>query len=472
MRMVSTCDDKYFPQSLSEAYQVVPLYRGDAEKNTVLLCGKVLKEAETQLIQDRCSRFSSEKIEFIQDRRYNIHKVMEEYYDICFQKEDYRQQFLQAYHRMSMEELLMFCIQSAAGLNASDIHLISESESLRAKLRIDGMLRTLFSVQGNFGQQLIRYIKVRSQIDISRTMTPLEGRFTQNVGQDSLDIRVSIMPTVVGEKISLRILGIGRNIFDLDDIGFTQSEQQMLRRHIYSSSGFVLASGPTGAGKSTTLLALMHEINDGSKNIISIEDPVEYRLDGVTQVSLVRDSNSDFHDILKFTLRQDPDVILIGEIRDGKTADTGLKAAITGHLVLSSIHTKSSVGAIERLMDLGIPSYIVSDSISLIINQRLIRMLCPFCKKERRIDEQARRMFGEDCPTMLYCSGGCPRCYGTGYAGRKAVFELLEIREEERGLIKEHRTEELSKAVVSLEEKIKALVLEGKTSIDEYAKYL
>lgn len=460
--------DKTLLRELSETYEVVPLNRGE-ERREILLAGRELTGAEREHLQKIYGE--EEDLLFIQDKRYNLEKVQEEYYDICRENKSYRETFLQIYEEGSMEAILLFCLNVAVELNASDIHLVSEREIFRVKLRIDGLLRTLFSARGSFGDQLVRYIKVRSKIDISRTFTPLEGRFTQALKEENLDIRVSIMPTVIGEKLSLRILGIGRNLFHMEDIGFTSQEQQLLRRYLGRSAGFILVTGPTGSGKSTTLMTLLREINDGKRNIISIEDPVEYQVDGVTQVSLSKEVASDFYDILKFTLRQDPDVIMIGEIRDEKTADTGLKSAITGHLVLSSIHTKSSVGAIDRLMDLDVPNYVIADSLSLVINQRLVRILCPACKEEYQEEERVLDFLGEKSGKKCYRAKGCPGCYGTGYAGRKAVFEILEIAEEDRRAIKASETGEINKKLISLQEKIKSMVWKGTTSIDEYLKY-
>lgn len=470
MRIVSSLEDKRFPKDIAERYRVVPV-GWDEERQALALLSEPATEEEQKIMAEMLSKKYTTKVYFFTDKRYNIHKLMEEYYDICYEREEYRRIFREAIDALSMEELLMFCLQSAIELNASDIHLMMESESFRVKLRIDGMLRTLFSVVGEFGEQLIRYIKVKAQMDISRTRAPLEGRFTRTVRQENLDIRVSIMPTVIGEKISLRVLGIGRNLFDLEDIGFDSAERSCVRKYISKAAGFILVTGPTGSGKTTTLLAILREINDGTKNIVSIEDPVEYRLDGVAQVGLTQENRLGFDDILKFTLRQDPDVILIGEIRDAQTADTGLKAAMTGHLVLSSIHTKTSVGAAERLIDLGVDPYMVSDALSLIVNQRLIRVLCPSCKEGYISDKKQSAFLNIPEGSPLYRAKGCAACYGTGYAGRRAVFEMLEIKESMRTKIKKQDMKSWKVEGLSLQEKIKSMLIEGTTSIEEYIKY-
>lgn len=471
MRIVSSLEEKFFPKEIAERFQTVPMGFDEEKEALALLCDRIPNEEEQKTIMNMCRREYAQAVYFFADKRYNIQKTLEEYYDICYERSDYHKIFQKATETFSMEELLMFCLQSAIELNASDIHLLMESESFRVKLRMDGTLRTLFSVVGEFGEQLIRYIKVKAQMDISRTRTPLEGRFTQSVHQENLDIRVSIMPTVLGEKISLRILGIGRNLFDLKDIGLDLTEQECILNHIRKAAGFVLVTGPTGSGKTTTLLAVLREINDGTKNIVSIEDPVEYRLDGVVQVGLTSENRLGFDEVLRFTLRQDPDVILIGEIRDAQTADTGLKAATTGHLVLSSIHTKSTLGAVERLIDLGVDPYMVSEALSLIVNQRLVRLLCPHCKEAYSSEPRQSALLEIEGSRMLYRAKGCPVCYGTGYAGRKAVFEMLEITESMRKKIKEQTMRDLQTKGLSLQDKIKTMVMEGTTSFEEYIKY-
>lgn len=471
MRIVSSLEEKFFPKEIAERFRIVPIGFDEEKEAFALLCDRMFSEEEQKTIMELCRREYDQAVYFFADKRYNFQKIVEEYYDICYERADYREIFRQAMDKLSMEDLLMFCLQSAIELNASDIHLLMESESFRVKLRLDGTLRTLFSVVGAFGEQLIRYIKVKAQIDISRTRTPLEGRFTQCVHQENLDIRVSIMPTVSGEKISLRILGIGRNLFDLEDIGLDEKEQECIKDHIRKAAGFVLVTGPTGSGKTTTLLTILRAINDGTKNIVSIEDPVEYRLDGVAQIGLTLENRLGFDEVLRFTLRQDPDVILIGEIRDAQTADTGLKAAMTGHLVLSSIHTKSTFGAVERLIDLGVDAYMVSEALSLIVNQRLVRLLCPKCKGAYPIESRQAAFLGMKESGVLYRAKGCPFCYGTGYAGRKAVFEMLEVTGSVREKIKGQAMRDLKIKGLSLQEKIKSMVTEGTTSFEEYAKY-
>lgn len=464
-----------FPVELAKRCRAVPADVPETGEELHLLSQKPLSREMQEEIRRLLPK---EKILFFVDKRCNIHKRIEEYYNICEQNPEYGERFLAAYRSGSAQEVLDFCMDSALALNASDLHLMAESRSFHVKLRIDGTLRTLFSVRSSFGEQLTRYIKVRAQMDIARILEPMEGRFTRSAEGEDLDIRVSIMPTIAGEKINLRILGIRRNLFHLDELGFSEKEQRQIGEHIHRASGFILVTGPTGCGKSTTLQAILREIHDGSRNIISIEDPVEYHLDGVTQVSLTKESRAGFYDILKFALRQDPDVIMIGEIRDAKTADTGLKAALTGHLVLSSLHTRTALGALERLKDLGIDAYVIADSLSLILNQRLIRLLCPLCREEYQAERREKRILGEEGEVSLFRPKGCPACYGTGYAGRRALFEILEIDEKIRGEIKERspgRSGEIGRTggeeADSLRERLKSMVLEGKTSIDEYTRY-
>ncbi len=385
---------------------------------------------------------------------------------ICETVPEYNTNYNTVKSNEKVDEILDFILRSAIDLSASDIHLESISSSMVVKFRIDSMLRTFLLLDSRYSNQIIRFIKLKCNIDISKTLHPLEGRFSLDFSQISIDCRISIIPTIKGEKLTIRLLNINDSKLNIEEIGFSKEELDLVKTKINLMSGFVLVCGPTGSGKSTTLCALINDINDGTKNIITIEDPVEYFIDGVVQVNISKNEDYRFSNMLKFSLRQDPDVLMIGEIRDDETADISLKASITGHLVFSTIHTKSSVGVIERLVDLKMQPYLIADAVSLIINQRLVRILCDKCKT---IDSASKDLFSND---TVYKACGCQECLGTGYKGRKAVFEILEITNTDAELIRTKKWDKLENKYVSLESKIISMIKRGDTSVEEGYRYI
>lgn len=402
----------------------------------------------------------------------NLKKYNEEQLSICSQLKEFQDSYIKIDPKSNISKLLEFIISSAAVLMASDIHLVVESKNLIIKLRIDGILKTLVVIDGNIGALLTRFIKLQGKIDISTTLHPLEGRFSYTLEDKMLDIRISIIPTVTGEKINLRILSSENHLLDIRSIGFDEMEISLIKKKINTVSGFVILCGPTGSGKSTTLFAILNELNDGTKNIVSIEDPVEFFMDGISQVNLSKNDEYGIDNILKFVLRQDPDVLVIGETRDKQTADTSLKASLTGHLVLTTLHTKSSLGAVKRLIDLEIPPYIIADAVSLIISQRLIRTLCTNCRIPISGTDLSKEIFDINYQTQIYTSKGCERCMGTGYSGRKAVFELLDINDKNLESIKRGNLNELKEDLEEIRFKIKNMILRGETSVEEGYRYI
>ncbi len=402
----------------------------------------------------------------------NLKKYNEEQMSICNQVNEFHDSYKKIDARINISQLLEFILSSAVSLNASDIHLIVESKNLIIKLRIDGILKTLVAIDGNIGILLTRYIKLQGKIDISATLHPLEGRFSYILSEKNIDIRISIIPTVTGEKINLRILSSESHLLDINRIGFDENEISLIMRKINTVSGFIVLCGPTGSGKSTTLFSILNELNDGTKNIVSIEDPVEFFMDGISQISLSKNDEFGIDNILKFVLRQDPDILVIGETRDKKTADISLKASLTGHLVLTTLHTKSSLGAIKRLMDLEIPSYIIADALSLVISQRLVRTLCPKCKNQIKSTTLSKDLFDIKEETSIYIAIGCKSCMGTGYTGRKAVFELLDINEKNCEIIKKGNLDSLTENLEDIKLKIRNMILRGETSVEEGYRYI
>lgn len=446
--------------------KIIPI-KSSSEKISIL-SKNPLKSEEQNYIEN----ISKLEVEIIKDKRKNFEKLFEETYNICQQVNSFKEEFIKLEYKNNIAVLAEFIFVSSIKLKASDIHITGEKEKIIVKFRVDGILRTFIYLKLEEGELLVRYIKIKSNIDISRTVRPLEGRFSWELYGENMDFRISIIPTIYGEKITVRLLGMKENIFLLEDIGFSFEEIEIIKRRINTTSGFVLLCGPTGSGKSTTLFAILNAINNGQRNIVSIEDPVEYYMDGVTQIDISKEKNMEFYSTLKFVLRQDPDIITIGEIRDFETADTSLKASITGHLVFSTVHTKSSIGVLERLIDLGVKPYIVANAVSLIISQRLIRKLCESCKTKQSSSALELDCFNIPIGTTIFEAVGCEKCYGTGYKGRMPIFEILEIDDQIKGFIKNRDLKPLRSSIIPLKEKIKNTIIDGGTSFAEGYKYI
>lgn len=317
-------------------------------------------------------------------------------------------------------------IADAINLNSSDIHIECYVNSARIRIRIDGKLVDKYEIEKERYSYLVNKIKINSNLDISEKRLPQDGRMSVSV-KGGVDIRVSVLPTLYSEKIVLRILKRGIASLDLSKIVednelLRQTQEQLLR-----PDGIALISGPTGSGKTTTLYSMLRKINSIDKNIITIEDPIEYTLPGVNQVQVKESIGMSFTSALRSVLRQDPDVIMVGEIRDENTAELAIRAALTGHLILSTIHTNSAWDAITRLVDMGIPPYLVSSTLNLSVAQRLVRLLCDRCKirKNLHINDLPREYRTKVDFTDEYVPNGCSSCYGSGYRGRKAVMEVI-----------------------------------------------
>lgn len=324
-----------------------------------------------------------------------------------------------------LEKLLV----SAKDIGSSDIHFEPFEHAARVRFRLDGKLKEQYIITLDEYPVIINQLKIKAGLDISEKRLPQDGRITVKNHLDEFDIRVSSLPTLHGEKMVLRILSKDANKINLDDLGFTEKELKTYKETIKNPNGIILISGPTGSGKTTTLYATLKLLNDDKTNILTIEDPIEYTLDGVNQVQLKENIGLDFANALRTFLRQDPDIIMVGEIRDVNTANMAIRAALTGHLVLSSIHTNSAWATISRLIDMGIPAFLIASTLNVSIAQRLVRKLCKDCKQETLVKNGD---FPEnfDVPkdlTIHYRAIGCHNCYHTGYQGRKAIYEIIPV---------------------------------------------
>ena len=330
--------------------------------------------------------------------------------------------------------LLQSLFEDAAQAGASDVHIEPQESNLQIRLRVDGVLQTQTHADKRIGAPLAQRIKLMAGLDISEKRMPQDGRFAVRLRNQTMDVRLSTLPGTHGESVVMRLLSQQGGLRSLDRIGMPP---EMLRRYrdiLHQSSGMILVTGPTGSGKTSTLYASLAELNSEAVKIITVEDPVEYRLSGITQVQINEKIELDFAKVLRATLRQDPDVILLGEIRDSETAEIGLRAAITGHMVLSTLHTRDAVSTPFRLLDMGVPPFMVATSLQAVVAQRLVRLNCDICAQPHDLSPQESgwltRLVGQGEPLVPKRGRGCSACHGTGYAGRQGVYEMLEMNAE------------------------------------------
>ncbi len=334
----------------------------------------------------------------------------------------------------TFNEIILGAIKS----KASDIHIEPYQTHIRIRYRIDGILREQNILPKDIQDALLARIKIMSKLDITQRKIPQDGRFTINFEGRNIDFRVSILPTYFGEKGVLRILDKGRMKLDLESLGFSEHAFEIYQEAIFSPFGIILITGPTGSGKSTTLYSMLNRLNTPQRNIVTIEDPIEYYLKGITQIQIRPDIGLDFAQCLRSVLRQSPDVIMVGEIRDWETADIAMKAALTGHLVLTTLHTNDAPSAITRLLDMGIEPFLIAGALRMVSAQRLVRKLCSHCKESYTMSKENLREFGiliEKPKVTLYKAKGCNKCNNTGYQGREAIAEVFLVDDTLREII-------------------------------------
>lgn len=322
-------------------------------------------------------------------------------------------------------------------LNASDIHFEPYEDNAIVRFRMDGMLHDYLNIPSQTYQSVVSRIKVMSNLNIAEKRIPQDGRIAIRIGAKDIDIRVSIIPTIYGERVVFRLLDKSGFSLTLEDLGFSQENLSVLKKILKKPYGIVLVTGPTGAGKSTTLYASLHFIKDPRKNIITVEDPVEYQIKGISQIQVNPKVGLTFATGLRSILRQDPDIIMVGEIRDTETADIAIHAALTGHLVLSTLHTNDSISAIPRLVDMGIEPFLVANSIEGIVAQRLVRKICPHCKTPYKPTdiEMEELSLDKESEYVFYKGQGCEHCLGSGYRGRIGIFEVFEVDQYVKNMI-------------------------------------
>ena len=374
-------------------------------------------------------------------------------------------------------KMIDYMFRNSIEMRASDIHIEPFEKEIRIRYRIDGELQTVNTLGIESLAPLVARIKILAGLNIAEKRVPQDGRIITRVGNNDVDLRVSILPVVSGEKIVIRILNRSSYKLGKEHLGMNENNLNKLKNIISNPHGIVLVTGPTGSGKSTTLYTVLNELNSDDVNIVTIEDPVEYTLDGINQVNVNSKSGMTFASGLRSILKQDPDIVMIGEIRDEETAQIAIKAAITGHLVLSTLHTNDSASSITRLIDMGIEPYLVSTSICGVIAQRLVRRICPNCKEAyEATDYEKKILIGNiEENLILYKGQGCGHCNGTGYLGRIGVYEIMDITRKHRDLINETKNPNVLKdlslenGMTTLGQECKELVLKGITTINELA---
>ena len=373
-------------------------------------------------------------------------------------------------------KLVNLILQEAIKERATDIHIEPQDRKVNVRIRIDGVLQIIMTPPSTSLSGLVTRIKILSKLNIAEKRLPQDGRFSIKTAAKDIDVRVSILPTVYGEKIVLRLLDKSGFDFNLTTLGFPQKHLGVFKKAINQPYGMVVVSGPTGSGKSTSLYAALKEIKDERTNITTVEDPVEYQLDGISQVQVFEDIGLTFDSTLRSILRQDPDILLIGEIRDSETADIAVKFSLTGHLVFSTVHANDAPGTLTRLLDIGVAPFLVGSCLNLVMAQRLVRRICEKCKEEYKPTKEELSLIGlkpQNVKGKLHRGKGCADCRNTGYRGRIAIFEMIPMSMTLRKLVFDNANEDeirqaaMKQGMETLRDAGNQRVLDGTTTVDE-----
>ncbi len=476
---------QFLPQALAEQYHVVPV-KLDRNGLCVAMSDPLDFDAQEQ-IRRACKM---QVIPMLANRRA-VHKAIATLYGnagtarvIEEMKRQVRQDSqTQPFPNQDLEEaptirFVNGLIERAFLERASDIHLEPQQGEMVVRMRIDGQLRKILTVPADLQDTVVYRLKVMGGMNISQRRIPQDGHAQVTVGQHPVDLRINFIPTVYGEKMALRLLDKSSRPIDKTTLGLTDRELGCYDDLLSNASGMILIVGPTGSGKSTTMYAMLRQLAREEVHVVSLEDPVEYHIQGVNQCPINEKAGMTFSAGLRAILRQDPDIISVGEIRDAETAAIAARAAITGHLVLSTLHTNDAVLAVDRLKDIGVEPYLIASSLRGILSQRLVRRICPHCRRSYRPDSRELVMadLPEDADVLFYRGQGCPACGHTGYYGRVAVFEIFMITKRIRHLIQSGAAYEallqaaLEEGMVPMAQNCKQLVLDGVTTVQETAR--
>lgn len=403
----------------------------------------------------------------------DIYEELNKDYELDQYEEELSNDDLAEVNNAPVVKLLNSIIEQAVKLRASDIHIEPFEKIIRVRYRIDGDLIEMLTPSIKVHSAIVTRIKIMAKLNIAEKRVPQDGKIEVEVDGRVVDLRISILATIYGEKVVIRLLDRSSRVHKKEDIGFSEYNGKVFDKLIKNPNGIILMTGPTGSGKTTTLYAALMSINEITKNIITIEDPVEYRMTGINQTQINNKAGVTFAAGLRSILRQDPDVIMVGEIRDNETAEIAVRAAITGHLVFSTVHTNDTSSTIARLADMGIEKFLLSSSLVGVVAQRLVKKLCKHCKYEYSTNVADAELLGVSVGTKIYGKKGCSQCNYTGYSGRTAIHEVLPITRRIRKCINdgdnadEIKSEAIEEGLITLREDTIRLVLDGTTSIEE-----
>lgn len=466
------------PQNMAEMRFILPLY---VNNETLTIATQDVNDLMTL---DYLRKETRKQIHFVIADKTKISRYAQIYYHQLSNpiEVEIRALTKKAADKIAIDivRLVDLILNNAIKDRTTDIHLTPEGAATHVFYRIDGVMRHYYSIPIDLHQQIVARIKIMAELDISEQRKPQDGAFTYEFLHDKFDLRVSSMPTNFGENIVMRLFGRNGSLFSLKRLGFSATNISKIEHYFSKPYGVILVVGPTGSGKTTTLYSALRKINPLQKNILTVEDPIEYRFSFVKQTQVNRKAGYMFDTALRSFMRQDPDVMLVGEIRDAETAELAIRASITGHLVLSTLHTNDAVGTIPRLGDLGIPPYLIGSGLLAIIAQRLVRKLCPYCKKAHSINDETllahhvnQELIKEYPTNQIYDATGCEQCQYTGYSGRAAIIEMLEINEEIESLIVSGATSQSilkaarSYGMLSMRDDGHIKVLQGLTTFSE-----
>lgn len=479
------------PKEVADRHTIIPVSYDDDDQQLKI----AMKNASDLLVLDRVHALVGRKIEIIPmvAGEGEIKKAIDQFYgyelsvdgilnEIETGEIDYQSlDTIDDEYSQPLVRLVDAILADAVKREASDIHFEPEDGFLRLRYRIDGVLRQIRSLHKDYWSAIVVRLKVMSNMNIAETRIPQDGRLSLQVQGHRVDFRVSAQPTTHGENIVLRVLDRAKGIVPLEQLGLNEGTLNALRLMMARPEGIILVTGPTGSGKTTTLYSLLNYVKSEQVNIMTLEDPVEYPVDMIRQTSVNEVARMDFANGIRSMMRQDPDIILVGEIRDEDTADMAFRAAMTGHQVLSTLHTNSAIGAIPRLLDIGVLPDIMTGNIIGIISQRLVRLLCPECKKPREADETDSKLLGVEYVSealTIYDAAGCPHCDNTGYKGRVAIIEALRIDNEldeliaKRATLGELRACAKATGYKSLADDAIRRVLDGETTLQEVSRVI
>lgn len=476
---------KAVPEQVSRRHMIFPVDISDREVTVAI------SDPRNLLVRDDIRLVTGKSVKYVLASKADIERSINRHYTASEDVEQAIGEF-EAMHDDSEEKeefgdsadvsaspvvrLVNSIFVQAVKMGASDIHIEPFEKIVRVRFRIDGVLREIMSPAKSMHEPLLIRIKILGDMDISEKRKPQDGRVETKIDGKGVDMRISILPTVFGEKAVIRLLKRDAIMLDRSKLGFSDVNNARFDKIAKASEGILLLTGPTGSGKTTTLYTVLGELNDVGSNIITVEDPVEYRLPGVNQVQVNPKAGLTFASGLRSILRQDPDVVMVGEIRDGETAQIAFRAAITGHVVLSTLHTNDSVSSLTRLVDMGIDPYMVSSAVNGIVAQRLVRKLCNECKEAYISTPDDMAFLDLPDPVQLFRPVGCNNCGGTGFAGRTAIHEILIMDRNIRNLlaknasIDEMKDAAIEEGMITLHTSCRDLVLGGVTSIDQMMK--